>query len=99
VLFGVIYYVVPNRKQRFRQVLPGAVLGGVLFEAITLLFPLYLKVNTGINAYGSAFALMFLLMAYFFLMGQIMMLGLELNSVLYPIKVHPSSDRRRAREG
>jgi membrane protein len=86
-LFTAIYYVVPNRRQKWRQVLPGALLAGVLFEAVTLLFPVYLELNKGIGSYGKTFALFFMLMTYFFFLGIITMLGVELNSVLYPVPV------------
>src|SRR5712692_525327 len=52
LLFGSMYYVIPNRKQVFRKIVPGALVAGVLFELITLLFPLYISVNNGINQYG-----------------------------------------------
>jgi membrane protein len=84
LLFVSIYFVVPNRRQELRQVWPGALLAGVLFEVLTLLFPLYLTINKGINAYGQQFGLMFLLMTFFFFLGIITMVGVEFNSVLYP---------------
>jgi membrane protein len=87
VLFLSIYHVVPNRRQDWRQVWPGALLAGVLFEVLTLLFPLYLTINKGINAYGQQFGLMFLLMTFFFFLGIITMVGVEFNSVLYPLPV------------
>jgi membrane protein len=87
LLFLAIYYVIPNRKQQFHKVLPGAILSGVLFEAITLLFPLYLNINRGIGQYGATFGLLFILMTFFFFVGLITMAGVELNSVLYPVEV------------
>jgi len=87
ILFGSIYYVIPNRKQRFQQVLPGALVSGVLFELITLVFPLYLSLNKGLNQYGATFGLLFVLMTFFFFLGLIMMIGVEVNSVLYPVPI------------
>src|SRR5438309_8016896 len=40
LLYGSIYYVIPNRKQQFRKVIPGALVAAILFELVTLLFPL-----------------------------------------------------------
>jgi membrane protein len=92
LLFGSIYYVIPNRKQRVRKVIAGALVAGILFEAVTLLFPLYLELNKGINQYGKTFGLFFLLMTFFFFLGLITMVGVEVNSVLYPFDVeHPTS--------
>jgi membrane protein len=92
ILFGSIYYVVPNRRQQLRRVVPGAVVAGVMFELISLLFPAYLSLNKGINAYGATFGLFFVLLTFFFLMGLITMAGIEVNSVLYP---EPAPPRRR----
>src|SRR5205807_7006652 len=87
LLFGSIYYVVPNRKQQFRKIVPGALVAGVMFELITLLFPLYLSINRGINQYGATFGLLFLLMTFFFFLGLITMIGVEVNSVIYPAPI------------
>jgi membrane protein len=87
LLFGSIYYVIPNRKQRLWQVMPGALVSGILFELITLLFPLYLALNRGLNQYGATFGLLFVLMTFFFFLGLIMMIGVEVNSVLYPVPI------------
>jgi membrane protein len=93
VLFGSIYYVIPNRKQQFRKVVPGALVAGILFELVTLLFPLYLSINRGINQYGATFGLIFLLMTFFFFLGLITMIGVEVNSVIYPVPIElPGKD-------
>ncbi len=86
ILFGVIYFVIPNRTQRWDRVLPGAFVAGVLFEIVTLLFPLYLSINSGINVYGNTFGLFFILLTFFFFLGLITMAGVEVNSVLYPVE-------------
>ena len=96
ILFFALYYVVPNRKQSVRQALPGAVLAGVAFEVLTLAFPLYFKITgPGMNQYGKTFALLFILMAYMYFLGLITMIGIELNSVLYPVPI-PQPDRPTA---
>ena len=87
LLFGSIYYVIPNRRQRFRKVVPGALAAGVLFELVTLVFPLYLSLNKGINQYGATFGLFFVLMTFFFFIGLITMIGVEINSVIYPVPI------------
>jgi len=87
LLFGSMYYVIPNRRQQFRKVIPGALIAGVLFEAITLLFPLYLELNKGLNQYGKTFGLLFVLMTFFFFLGLITMIGVEVNSVIYPVPI------------
>ncbi len=87
VLFASIYYVIPNREQLFRKILPGALVAGVLFELITLVFPLYISLNRGLNQYGATFGLLFVLMTFLFFLGLVTMIGVEVNSVLYPEEV------------
>ncbi len=84
LLFGAIYLVVPNRPHRVREVLPGALAAGVLFEAFMLLFPLYFTLQHGFTTYGTTFALFFLLMTFAFWIAQIIMLGGAVNAELHP---------------
>jgi|GEM_PF-1221191 len=91
VLYAAIYYVVPNRKQDWGQVWPGALVAGVLFEVVTLVFPVYLEVNKGISNYGKTFTLFFILMTFFFFVGIVTMVGVEFNSLLYPVPVEQPS--------
>jgi membrane protein len=91
ILFATVYYVVPNRQQRWRQVLPGALVAGALLELVTLLFPIYLSLNRGMAAYGKTFGLLFVLMTFFFFLGLITMLGVEVNSVLFPVELKPEA--------
>jgi membrane protein len=87
ILFAVIYYVVPNRKQKLIRVLPGALLAGLLFELVTLLFPAYIALTNSVATYGKEFGLFFLLMTFFFFFGLITMIGVEVNSVIYPVSI------------
>jgi membrane protein len=94
LLFFSLYYVVPNRRQRVGQVLPGAIFAGVTFEMLTLAFPLYLHLaGAGMNRYGKTFAFLFILMAFFYFVGLLTMVGIEINAVLYPVAA-AQPDRR-----
>jgi membrane protein len=53
LLYLVIYFVVPNRRLRIGQVWPGALVAGILFEVVTLIFPIYLSLNKGLNEVNS----------------------------------------------
>lgn len=85
ILFLIIYYVVPNRRLPLSHVWPGALVTGALFELVSLIFPFYLSINTGLNAYGKTFGLFLVLMTFFYLVGLATMVGVEANSVLYPL--------------
>ena len=86
-LFLSIYYVVPNRRMRWGSVWIGAAIAGVLFEALSLAFPLYLRLTGAGSGYGKTFGLLFLLMLYFYYIGILTMLGVEVNSLLYPVPI------------
>ena len=78
-LLVMLYRFVPNRAYRFRQVLPGALLAGVLIEVLSLVFPLYARLAGGFNTYGAQFALFFLLAAWFYLLSNLILLGAVYN--------------------
>ena len=99
VLFAVIYFVVPNRRQSWREVVPGSALAAALLEMVTLLFPLYLSLNHRLAAYGKTFGLLFVLMTFFFFLGLITMAGVEINSVLFPHRGHRSANAERLGHG
>lgn len=87
LLFGAIYFVVPNRRIRVSEVWPGALLAGAGFEILSLAFPLYLRLTGGSKQYGATFALLFVMLNYFYFVGLITLIGAELNAVLYPVPV------------
>ena len=84
LLFGAIYLIVPNRPNKVREILPGAIAAALLFEAFTLVFPLYFKLQHGFATYGQTFAIFFLLMTFAFWIAQIIMLGGAVNAELHP---------------
>ncbi|HZA01644.1 MAG TPA: YihY/virulence factor BrkB family protein [Hyphomicrobiaceae bacterium] len=78
-LLAALYRFVPNRTFRMRDVLPGALLAGVLIEILSFAFPLYARVAGGFNTYGAQFALFFLLATWFYLLSQLILLGAVFN--------------------
>ncbi len=87
ILFASVYFVVPNRHQEWGKVWPGAVVAGILFELVTLVFPVYIRLTNSALSYGQTFGLFFVVLTFFFFFGLITMVGVEVNSVLYPVSV------------
>ncbi|MGH7869576.1 MAG: YihY/virulence factor BrkB family protein [Candidatus Dormibacteraceae bacterium] len=79
LLFGLIYWIVPNRKSRWQEVWPGMLLAGIGFELLSQLFPLYVRLNHGMEQYGSTFAFLFILLTFFYFLGLLTVLGAEVN--------------------
>jgi membrane protein len=74
-----LYRFVPNRTFGVRDVIPGAVLAGILIELFTLGFPLYTRLAGGFNTYGAQFGLFFLLAGWFFILSELILLGAVFN--------------------
>jgi membrane protein len=78
-LLVLLYRLVPNRTFRIKEVLPGAILAGLLVEVLSLGFPLYERWSSGFNTYGAGFGLFFLLAAWLYLFSQVLLLGAVYN--------------------
>jgi membrane protein len=81
VTFGflfVVYKVVPNTELTSREVLPGAICATVLFQASFEVLPLYLR-YAGTDPVLKTFGGAVLLLVWFYVMGNILLLGAEIN--------------------
>ncbi|HEV2283713.1 MAG TPA: YihY/virulence factor BrkB family protein [bacterium] len=77
----VLYSVVPNVRLPFRALWPGAVLAGAALQLVTLVFPLYIRYLAGVNRFGDAFSLTFLLMTWSYMVAFILLAGAEVNAL------------------
>jgi membrane protein len=96
-LLVVLYRFVPNRAFKLRDVLPGALLAGVLTELLSLGFPLYARIAGGFNTYGAQFGLFFLLATWLFLLSELILLGAVYNRVRLEQPSAEAAVRRRER--
>lgn len=79
LLLALLYRFVPNRTFKVGEVLPGALLAGVLIEALSLGFSLYAGLAGHFNTYGAQFGLFFLLATWLYLLSQLLLLGAVYN--------------------
>jgi len=79
----VIYVVIPNARMPFRAVWPGAVLAGTALQATTLVFPLYIRYVAGLNRFGDAFSLVFLVMTWAYFLAFILLGGAEVIAMQF----------------
>ncbi len=80
-LLLLIYRVVPNRRQTWRDVWPGALLSGALIEVLTLVWPVYTRLMHGFSTYGQTFGLFFLLATWLYFLSSLILLGAVLNQL------------------
>jgi membrane protein len=81
VLFLLIYKILPNVKQGWRDVLPGSILSSVLLFAISQIFPLYMAFFPPNQAYA-VFGVFLVFTFWLYLLGFVLVLGAELNAFL-----------------
>ena len=81
LLFLLIYKILPNARQTWRDVLPGSLLASVLLLLISELFPLYVALFPPNHAYA-IFGVFLLFTFYLYLLGFVFVLGAELNAFL-----------------
>jgi membrane protein len=82
IIFGaaLLYYVGPNRPNKFRNVLPGAIIATVLWWAATTVFGWYVRNIANYNVlYGSIGAVIALLV-WMYLLSVIALFGSEYNA-------------------
>jgi membrane protein len=79
VLLVLLYRFVPNRTFALGEVLPGALLAGVMIEALSLAFPLYARFAGSFNTYGAQFGLFFLLATWLYLLSEVLLIGAVYN--------------------
>lgn len=79
---SLVYYLAPNRRQRFSLFTPGATVAMLLLIAASLAFKAY-AANFGRYdvMYGSIGAVV-VLMLWFYIVGLVMIVGAEVNAVL-----------------
>jgi membrane protein len=103
LMFLVLYRFIPNTSLQIWQVWKGALLAGILFVALTQIFPLYLHfLGAGFAAY-KALGVFLLLMTWFSFLGMILCAGALLNAILtghlpLPAKEAARAVRRAARD-
>lgn len=83
LFFLLLYVVIPNRKTRVFQELPGAFISAIGWMGFSYLFSYYVD-NMGnyTNTYGSLTAIIIFMLWFYFCM-YILFIGAEINVVLY----------------
>jgi membrane protein len=80
-LFLLIYKVLPNARQGWRDVLPGVLLSSVLLLVISQIFPLYVVLFPPNHAYA-VFGVFLVFTFWLYLLGFVLVLGAELSAFL-----------------
>lgn len=85
-VFTALYFVAPNKKLRIKYVLPGALFSTLGWITVSLIFSFYVSSFGNYSAtYGSLGGII-ILMIWFYFSGMIIVLGGEINALLYERK-------------
>jgi membrane protein len=76
-----LYATIPNYRAKRAVAWPGAMVAAGLFLVLSQVFPLYVRLTGGFGIFGSAFALALVLMIWLYLLGQIIVIGAEVNAL------------------
>ena len=103
VAIALVYYFFPNVDQPFRIVSPGSVFAVVAWVVATIGFSIYVSNFGNYNATYGSLAGVIILLFYFFISSAVLLLGAEVNAVLFKAKAAgpedniEESERQRAK--
>ncbi|HEY3116979.1 MAG TPA: YihY/virulence factor BrkB family protein [Chloroflexota bacterium] len=80
LLFLSIYVIVPNLRLGWSHAWRGALVAGILFEVVSLAFPIYTTHFPGQSQFGGVAGLLAVLTLWFWIISFILVLGAEINS-------------------
>lgn len=81
LILALLYYVAPNRKQRWRDVFPGALLAAFLWAVATGLFTFYAQNIAQYREFYGSLSAVIVLLIWTYLASVIVLLGGEFNAV------------------
>jgi membrane protein len=88
LFFMLIYKILPNARQGWRDVMPGTLLSSVLLLVISQIFPLYVALFPPNHAYA-VFGVFLVFTFWLYLLGFVLVLGAELNAFLQEPSTQP----------
>lgn len=83
LIFSLLYAIIPNRRLRIKQVLPGALFASAVWALASLAFSFYVdRFANYSRLYGSLGGVV-ILMIWLYLSSVVLLIGSELNAVLF----------------
>ncbi|MBT4989582.1 MAG: YihY/virulence factor BrkB family protein [Rickettsiales bacterium] len=78
-IISLIYYFIPNLKQSWRNIMPGAFLVVILWSIISTLFSIYLSNFNQVNLIYGSLAGFIVALLFFYLLSMVLIFGAEFN--------------------
>ena len=83
IIFTFIYWLVPDKKVKYKKQLPGALFASVLWYAFSYVFSLYVDIYNGFSIYGSLTFVVVIMLWFYFCM-YIILMGAQVNQYFSP---------------
>lgn len=89
LLFLPIYWLIPNKKTKFKHVWCGALVAAIFLMIFLVLFPLYIRrfMNSSLGLIGFAV----ILITFFYYFSVILLLGAQINAYFFE-RIQPLPD-------
>lgn len=84
IIFTFIYWLVPNKKMKYKRQLPGAFFAALLWYAFSYGFSLYVDIFHGFSVYGSLTFVVVIMLWFYFCM-YIILIGAQINQYFSPV--------------
>lgn len=83
LVFTFIYWLVPNKKMRYKKQLPGAMFSAIAWCVFSYFFSLYVDIFHGFSIYGSMTFVVVIMLWFYFCM-YIILIGAQINKYFSP---------------
>lgn len=87
LIVALVYYVAPNVKQSFRLISPGSVVAVVLWLLASIGLSIYVSNFSNYSATYGSLAGVVILLFYLYVSASVLLLGAEVNVVVYKAKI------------
>ena len=94
------YYMLPVRKVRFRDVVPGSIFAAVGFLVVTYVYSIYTSISTNYDILYGSFSNIVALMFWFWFLAWVLCLGVSFNRAWWATRrtnVIPIAEEAKAR--
>ncbi|WP_191566249.1 YihY/virulence factor BrkB family protein [Metabacillus idriensis] len=89
IVFTALYFFAPNKHLRLKDAVPGAVFATLGWALVSLAFSYYVSSFGHYSAAYGSLGRIIVLMIWFYLTGMIIMIGGELNAIVYKRNSRP----------
>ena len=97
IIFTFIYWLVPDKKMKYKKQLPGAFFSAVLWYVFSYVFSLYVDRFNGYSIYGSLTFVVVIMLWFYFCM-YIILMGAQMNRYFSPAYPYVFGFVRRSQE-